>query len=152
MPSIAVTRPYEAIYIIRPDATEEVVETTVNKYRNVVQNSGGTVTKIDRWERRKLAYEVSGYNEGLYVVMEFVGESRAEVELRRQFQISEDQIRYMIVSREAAEGSVPAVTVAAAQPPVSAAISVAEPAPAEPSEETQAPETEEAPLEADAAV
>ncbi len=158
MPSIAVTRQYEAIYILRPDSTEEQVETTVNKYRQIVQNHGGTVGKIDRWERRKLAYEIEGCTEGLYIIMEFSGESRTETELRRNFQISEDQIRYMIVKRDEGDAAATAARSAAAAPaavapapaaPVAAEPAVAEAAPtvaAEAPAETPATEETQAPV------
>lgn len=159
MPSIAVTRQYEAIYILRPDSTEEQVETTVNKYRQIVQNNGGNVGKIDRWERRKLAYEIEGYTEGLYIIMEFSGESRTETELRRNFQISEDQIRYMIVKRDEGDDAATATRATAAPaaaapttPVAEAAPAVSEAAPAETpaTEETQAPVATEPAAEASA--
>lgn len=159
MPSIAVTRQYEAIYILRPDSTEEQVETTVNKYRQIVQNNGGNVGKIDRWERRKLAYEIAGYTEGLYIIMEFSGESRTETELRRNFQISEDQIRYMIVKRDEGDAATTATRATAAPaaaapttPVAEAAPVVSEAAPAETpaTEETQAPVATEPAAEASA--
>jgi len=159
LPSIAVTRQYEAIYILRPDSTEEQVETTVNKYRQIVQNNGGNVGKIDRWERRKLAYEIEGYTEGLYIIMEFSGESRTETELRRNFQISEDQIRYMIVKRDEGDDAATATRATAAPaaaapttPVAEAAPAVSEAAPAETpaTEETQAPVATEPAAEASA--
>jgi len=153
LPSIAITRQYEAVYIIRPDATDEQVDATINKYRQVVLNNGGTVEKSDRWERRKLAYEVQGYTEGLYVIMEFTGESRTETELRRQFQISEDQIRYMIVKRDdaaaTAETAPTAAATAAAPAPAATAETEAPVVTAE-AETAPAPETQ-APAEAEAA-
>jgi small subunit ribosomal protein S6 len=97
MPSIAVTRKYEAVYILDPETSEDQIQTTSAKYRAIVENNGGTVEKLDVWERRRLAYEIKKRTEGIYVVMQFSSEARAETELRRVFQISEDQIRYMIV-------------------------------------------------------
>jgi small subunit ribosomal protein S6 len=163
LPSIAVTRQYEAIYILRPDSTEEQVETTVNKYRQIITNFGGTVEKIDRWERRKLAYEIEGFTEGIYIVTEFSGEARTETELRRNFQISEDQIRYMIVKRDEGEVAAQAAraaavpTVAPTPAPVAAVVEApvaevtAAPVEASANEETQAPVATEAVSEEGAA-
>jgi len=158
LPSIAITRQYEAVYILRPDATDEQVDTTINKYRQVVLNTGGTVEKSDRWERRKLAYEVAGYTEGLYIIMEFSGEARTETELRRQFQISEDQIRYMIVKRDDAAAAAAPAPVAAAAPAAAPAPVVTEApvaqteAPVVTAEAETAPEAEtQAPADAEAA-
>jgi small subunit ribosomal protein S6 len=100
LPSIAITRPYEAIYIVDPNLGDEQVTVITDKYKQLVETNGGTVEKIDVWERRKLAYEIKGRNEGIYVVMQFTGQAKVETELRRIFQISEDQIRYMIVKQD----------------------------------------------------
>jgi small subunit ribosomal protein S6 len=123
MPTTAITRAYEAIYILDPDSGEEKVATTTTRYRELVENQGGTVQKIDIWERRKLAYEIKGRNEGIYVVMQFTGTAPVEAELRRVFQISEDQLRSMIVKIDEemiAEPAFEAVAPAAQAAPVAA--------------------------------
>jgi len=105
MPSIAVKRKYEAIYIIKPDATDEQINATIKRYRGIVETAGGEVERTGVWERRKLAYEIRGYTEGIFILLNFIGEATVEAELRRIFQISsgEDQIRYMIVKPEEGE-------------------------------------------------
>ncbi len=100
MPSVAITRPYEAVYIVDPDMGEEQISTVTNRYKQIIETNGGTVAKIDVWERRKLAYMIKGRTEGIYVIMHFSGPAQAESELRRIFQISEDQIRAMIVRQD----------------------------------------------------
>jgi small subunit ribosomal protein S6 len=125
LPSIAITRPYEAIYIVDPNLGDEQVAVITDKYKQLVETNGGTVEKIDVWERRKLAYEIKGRAEGIYVVMQFTGQAKVERELRRIFQISEDQIRYMIVKQD---DSAPLLPIAPAEPTVA----VAAPTPAAP--------------------
>lgn len=107
MPSIAVKRKYEAIYIIKPDASDDQINATIKRYRGIVETAGGEVERTGVWERRKLAYEIKGYTEGIFVLLNFIGEATVEAELRRIFQISsgEDQIRYMIVKPEEGEGA-----------------------------------------------
>jgi len=107
MPSIAVSRSYEAIYILDPESSDEQIATTTARYKQVVETAGGSVEKVDVWERRRLAYPVKGRTEGIYVVMNFDGVATVEAELRRVFQISEDQIRYMIVKPEDIEPLLP---------------------------------------------
>ena len=144
MPSIAITRLYEAVYIVDPDLGEEQVEAITSRYRQIVETAGGTVGSVDVWERRKLAYEIKGRREGIYVVMHFTGTAIVEAELRRVFQISEDQIRSMIVRMDEEE---PAALPAAETPPAAQA------APA-PVAEAPAPEasTPDAPAEETASV
>ena len=133
MPSIAITQPYEAVYILDPDLGEERISAVTAKYRQIVEGGGGTLEKIDVWERRRLAYEIKGRTEGIYVVMQFQSKPAVEAELRRIFQISEDQIRFLIIRRDDDEVLLPVAAPAAAAPaPVATeAPAVETPAPAE---------------------
>lgn len=128
MPSIAITQPYEAVYIVDPDLGDERISAITAKYRGIIETGGGAIEKIDVWERRRLAYEVKGRTEGIYVVMQFQAKPPVEAELRRIFQISEDQIRFLIIRRDDDEA---VLSVAAAAPAAAASAPVpAEPAPA----------------------
>ncbi len=107
MPSIAITQPYEAVYIMDPDLGDERISAITAKYRQIIESGGGAIEKIDVWERRRLAYEIKGRTEGIYVVMQFQAKPPVEAELRRIFQISEDQIRFLIIRRDDAEAPLP---------------------------------------------
>jgi len=154
MPSIAVKRKYEAIYIVKPDASDDQINATIKRYRGIVETAGGEVERTGVWERRKLAYEIKGYTEGIFVLLNFIGEATVEAELRRIFQISsgEDQIRYMIVKPEEGENTEarpgPNLTETVSRPapaaPAPAPVVAAAPAPA-PVEEV-APAVVEAPV------
>lgn len=117
MPSIAITQPYEAVYILDPGLGDEQIQPILAKYRGVIETNGGVVESAEVWERRRLAYEVKGRTEGIYVVMLFSSKPAVEAELRRIFQISEDQIRYMIVRRDDAEAVETAPEAPAAETP-----------------------------------
>ena len=134
MPSIAITQPYEAVYIVDPDLGDERISAITAKYRGIIETGGGAIEKIDVWERRRLAYEIKGRTEGIYVVMQFQAKPPVEAELRRIFQISEDQIRFLIIRRDDDEAVLPAA------PSASAA---AAPAP-EPAQAAEAAQPEEA--------
>src|SRR5579863_7821379 len=90
-------RLYEVVYIIAPDRSDEQIQATIDKYANLITSRGGVVEKTDIWERRRLAYEINGYTEGLYVITIFRGVPSIESELRRVFRISEDTLRFIIV-------------------------------------------------------
>jgi len=98
MPSTV--RLYEVVYIVAPDLSEEQVQSIIDKYASLITNKGGSVIKSDIWERRRLAYEISGYHEGVYIVVHFRGLPAVEAELRRVFRISEDTLRYVIIRPE----------------------------------------------------
>ena len=145
MPSIAITQPYEAVYIVDATLGDEQIGVITAKYKTIIETGGGTVDKIDIWERRKLAYEIKGRTEGIYVIMQFHGKPAVEAELRRVFQISEDQIRYLIVRQDEVEPALPVIAPA----PAAEAAPVAEEA--APVAEATAPVAEAAPVAEEAA-
>jgi len=92
-------RDYEAMFIIKPDLEEEAVNATVAKFQDLVTGGGGTVHNVDRWGKRRLAYEIADYTEGIYVVMDFSAESGVARELERVFRITDEVIRHLIVRK-----------------------------------------------------
>lgn len=90
-------RPYEALYIVHPDLSDEEVAPIMEKYKKVVEEQGGEVESTNRWEKRSLAYEVKGQREGIYVLMNFKSEAKAAEELNRLFKIGDDVLRHLIV-------------------------------------------------------
>lgn len=93
-------RPYEALYIVDPETSDEDITTITEKYKGVVEEQGGEVEAISRWDKRRLAYDVKGRGEGIYVLMNFKGESKVEAELDRVMRISEDVLRHLICRRD----------------------------------------------------
>src|SRR5438067_556554 len=89
-------RQYEAMYILDPGLEEEQQGALVERFQGLVREQGGEIQHVDRWERRRLAYEVRGRREGYYVVMNFAGEPAAEAELGRVMRITDGVIRHMI--------------------------------------------------------
>jgi small subunit ribosomal protein S6 len=92
-------RPYEVTFIVRLDITDDnLVNTTVDQVRGWIEaNSQGQVKKIDRWGRRKLAYEIDKQREGYYVLMESQIESLSIPELERNLNLSPFILRYLVV-------------------------------------------------------
>lgn len=93
-------RQYEAVYIMDPMLEEDQQTALVERFHTLVQAQGGEVQHLDRWERRRLAYEIKGRREGLYVVMNFKGVPATEAELGRVLGITDGVIRHMIVKMD----------------------------------------------------
>ncbi|MEW6697403.1 MAG: 30S ribosomal protein S6 [Bacillota bacterium] len=93
-------RNYEVMYIIKPDAEEEKVTALVEKFKGLVEERGAEVTKLDKWGKRRLAYEINKIKEGIYVLMQFKAESSAAAELDRVMKINDDIIRHMITRED----------------------------------------------------
>jgi small subunit ribosomal protein S6 len=92
-------RPYEVTFIVRLDITDDnLVNNTVDQVRGWIEANGqGQVKKIDRWGRRKLAYEIEKQREGYYVLMESQIESLTIPELERNLNLSPFILRYLVV-------------------------------------------------------
>ncbi|MCL6447231.1 MAG: 30S ribosomal protein S6 [Armatimonadetes bacterium] len=88
---------YEAMFILRPDLEEEKVAEIMDRFRTLVENRGGEVTRLEKWGKRRLAYEIQHLREGLYIILRFKGNTEIVQELDRVFKISDEVIRHMIV-------------------------------------------------------
>ena len=89
-------RKYEAMVIVRPEINDGDVQKLADRYKGVIEENGGTVEKAGKWEKRKLAYEIGGYREGNYVLLNFEAEAKVPAELNRQMHINEDILRHRI--------------------------------------------------------
>lgn len=93
-------RPYEAMVILKPDLDPETLQAVQNRLTSVITDNGGQITHIDPWGKRRLAYEIKGYNEGFYVVIKFQGEPGITVELERIMRITDAVMRFLVVRDE----------------------------------------------------
>lgn len=90
-------RSYETMFVIRPDLDEEATEKAIEKFTNLIQEQGGQVEGLDKWGKRRLAYDIEGYNEGYYVVVDFKAPGGTVTELNRVMRISDEVIRHIVV-------------------------------------------------------
>ena len=92
-------RKYETLFVLRPNLEEEKRKELIEKFSSVI-NSDGEVVKVDEWGNRKLAYEIEKLKEGYYVLVDFKASPELPKELERNFGITEDVIRFVVVNRE----------------------------------------------------
>ncbi|MFZ3103020.1 MAG: 30S ribosomal protein S6 [Desulfitobacteriaceae bacterium] len=93
-------RAYEVLYIIRPDLDDETLTTNVDKFAEVVSNNGGAELSVDKWGKRRLAYEINDFKDGTYILMNFNGEARTVQELERVMKISDNVLRFLTTRKE----------------------------------------------------
>ncbi|MDF2939085.1 MAG: rpsF [Paenibacillaceae bacterium] len=91
-------RKYEVMYILRSELEQEVVQTTVEKFANIITSNGGEITKSDLMGKRRLAYEINKMRDGFYVLVHFNAEPAVVSELDRVLKISDEVIRFLIVN------------------------------------------------------
>lgn len=90
-------RAYECTYILKPTLEEHAVAEKIERYSEIVSSRKGSVQHIDRWGKRKLAYPINKFQEGIYTMMKFTGDNDILKELNRVFRFDDDVIRHLIV-------------------------------------------------------
>jgi small subunit ribosomal protein S6 len=94
---MSTVRKYELIYIAPPEASEELLGELHELVTGVVEQFGGTIESTENWGRRKLAYEISGQREGVYVLEVINGPGGLNVELDRRLKVADQVMRHMVV-------------------------------------------------------
>ncbi|MGA3201009.1 MAG: 30S ribosomal protein S6 [Bryobacteraceae bacterium] len=90
-------RVYEELFIVKPDAVEEEVEGFLDQLKTLISTGKGTVDKVDRWGIRKLAYRVSKYAEGQYILMQFSSSPESVKEIERRLRVTDMVIKFITV-------------------------------------------------------
>ncbi|MGB3695743.1 MAG: 30S ribosomal protein S6 [Spirulinaceae cyanobacterium] len=86
---------YELMYIIRPDIPEDRVEETINKYRTFLVDQGAEDIQIQNRGKRRLAYEIQNFQDGIYVQVNYKAEGTHVALMERSMRLSEEVIRYL---------------------------------------------------------
>ncbi|HIS51556.1 MAG TPA: 30S ribosomal protein S6 [Candidatus Onthomonas avicola] len=87
---------YEAMYILDAALAEDAIAALVEKFKSLVEQNG-TLTEVNEWGKRRLAYPIDHKNEGYYVLMTFEAGPAFPAELGRNFNITDGVIRSMVV-------------------------------------------------------
>lgn len=98
------TRKYELVYIVSPEATDDQVAELHTQVEAVVQRMGGQLEKTENWGRRKLAYEIGRHKEGTYVLEVINGSGELMKELDRRLKVLDSVIRHLTVRVDEAQG------------------------------------------------
>jgi small subunit ribosomal protein S6 len=93
-------RAYEVVVVVRLDLDEATINNTIEQIRGWIETDGGQVQKVDRWGRRKLAYEINKQREGYYVLYDSQIESRTLGELERNLNLNQNLLRYLVVRKD----------------------------------------------------
>lgn len=92
-------RIYELIYIVKPDIPEEEIDGVADLVREVIESGGGTVDKIDKWGKRRMAYRVQKYQDAIYVLVQYSLEDAEDLpkEIERRLRVADPVIKFMTV-------------------------------------------------------
>jgi small subunit ribosomal protein S6 len=92
---------YEIMLILPPDAEEGTVGGVSDRIAAVLSESGGEITKVDRWGKRRLAYEIGHFSEGTYLIVECTADKGALKELDRVLGLADEVVRFKVMARAA---------------------------------------------------
>ena len=90
-------REFETIFILRPDTNQDGIQNVNTRVRQVIEQMGGKLLKLDNWGKRKLAYEVKKQLKGIYLYWQYLGTSGVVEEIERNLRMLEQVIRYYTV-------------------------------------------------------
>ena len=91
------SRVYEVMFIVRPDAAEEDVDKLIAGFSTTVTGGGGVVKTVEKMGRRKLAYLVRKFNDGNYVLLTIEAGGPVVLELERRLRVTEQVIKFITV-------------------------------------------------------
>ena len=94
-----ITGKYEVLYIIDPAQGEEGIAALVEKFKAMVE-AEGTLSNVDEWGKRRLAYPINDLTEGYYVLMNFETKPEFPAELERVMKITDGILRCLVIAVE----------------------------------------------------
>jgi small subunit ribosomal protein S6 len=93
-------RDYELVVIISPEVVDEAVDSVVDSVSRFITENGGTVSAVEQWGKRKLAYPIKHFMEGSYVLTRFKLRPKLSKQLEASLEISEEVLRHLLVKVE----------------------------------------------------
>ena len=90
-------RTYEVMFIMRPDLTEEDADKLLSTLQMHATNAGAQVQNTEKMGKRRLAYDVRKFSEGMYVLLTLLGDGKAIHELERRLRVTEQVIKFITV-------------------------------------------------------
>jgi len=90
-------RTYELMFIVRPDMVEEDQDKLISTLETAVTSSGGVVKSVEKMGKRRLAYVVRRFHDGLFILLTFEGSGGLVHELERRLRVTEPVIKFLSV-------------------------------------------------------
>ncbi|OIO73953.1 MAG: 30S ribosomal protein S6 [Elusimicrobia bacterium CG1_02_37_114] len=91
---------YELIFVCGADFPAEKISNLTEKIKSIITQDGGAVVLVNEWGKRRLAYPISGYEEGIYTYLEFDSEGQVSRKVEDVFRNVEGVIRFLTVKKK----------------------------------------------------
>ena len=88
---------YECCALFRPDLEPEVLDSEVEAVSKLIQDNGGEIERVDRWNKRLLAYQIKDYTEGMYVIYRWFSGKEVLPGLEYHLKFSDNCLRYLVI-------------------------------------------------------
>ena len=95
-------RTYEVAFIAAPNTADDDLSKLNSQIEQIIADRGGKITKVDNWGRRKLAYRIGKFDEGVYTFVYFEGAGKEIAEVERRLRVTDFVIRYLTVRTDEA--------------------------------------------------
>lgn len=90
-------RIYEEFFIVEPDTPEEQIDAFIDQIKGIITAGGGTVDKVDKWGRRRLAYKIEKFTEGYYVLIQFTASPDPVKDIEHRMRVTDMVLRWVTV-------------------------------------------------------
>jgi len=91
-------RDYEVVIIVQPDLDETALNGVIEKTKGWITETGGTITKVDIWGKRRMTYAIRKQREGQYVLIAAQMEPSATADFERNLRFLETVMRFMVTA------------------------------------------------------
>ena len=91
---------YELALVVSAKIEDDARTATVEKAKDYIVRAGGTVTEVEDWGKKKLAYDIQKMSEGFYYFIQFDAETSAPVEIENRIRIMDNVLRFLIVKQD----------------------------------------------------
>lgn len=92
---------YELALVVNAKVEEDVKVATVESVKELIARFGGTVTNVDDWGKKRLAYEIQKMKEGFYYFIQFDADATVPGEIEQRVRIMENVIRFLCIRLDA---------------------------------------------------
>ncbi len=93
---------YEVVAIVKSDLADDDLTAIIERSQAIITDRKGVIAKVDKWGKRRLAYEINKQKDGFYFLIDFAGDGPIVAEIERSFKIDDRILKFMTVKKEGA--------------------------------------------------
>ena len=91
---------YELAVVVSAKIEDDERAATIEKVKEIITKNGGTITNVDEWGKKRLAYEVQKMREAFYYFIQFDADATVPAEIESRIRLMENVVRYLCVKQD----------------------------------------------------